>query len=634
MISFLNSGILFLASAIVVPVLIYLFAKKRPKRIVFSSIRFIKKSQQQQKRKINLTNLLLLFIRILIILLTILAISRPAIKSEFLSKGSKHPKTGIAIIIDNSYSMNYLVDTQTELDKAKEIALQINEMLSDEDQVILLTVDTNWNDFHSNINFGKIPFDLINNIQITSKAIPMLDILELADDKMQEIHLPNREIILISDLQSTEFPRKMKIPTFVVPTSQAKDRSNISCQNSRIENEIIQKGFEKKISFELVNHSMHLQQDVIYRLFLDGNTIAEKVTDLQPDQRKTESFTVSIEEAGWHSGYVDVKNERQIVDNRNYFSFYFVPDVQVAVLTDERIIPLVLFTMLEIYCQDSENIELISTDNINQEILTEYDNIIVYKKSFSEKLKFILQQLELQNKGILYIADKDLESLSKELLNQKFEIEFQEFKHTTAPSRLTFFNKYHHITSQLKNIESVEFNDYWQVKGSANALLKTGEYSVALEKDSSCLWLFDLNSLQNPFLLDAAFPVFAYNSLKFLSGEDFLVQSLTVGNSIRTDSIQLPDGNTIELSSNKYVTSSNGIYKTVSQSIPVNLDYSESKYSRLEKTETKNLKILSENWQENILHSRFGFEIWKYLLIAVLVLFALEMLIVKKEENK
>jgi Aerotolerance regulator N-terminal len=634
MISFLNSGILFLASAIVVPVLIYLFARKRPKRIVFSSIRFIKESQQQQKRKINLTNLLLLIIRMLIILLTILAISRPAIRSEFLHKGDNHPKTGIAIIIDNSYSMNYLVDTQTELDKVKAIALQINEMLSDDDQIILLTSDAAWNEFHSNPIFGKIPVELIKNIEITSKAVPLKEILELAETKIQKVHLPNREIILITDMQSAELPKKMKIPTFLVPTSESTDRFNISCQNSRIENEIVKKGFEKKISFELVNHSDHLQQDVIYRLFLDGNTVAEKVTDLQPNQRRTESFIINMEEAGWHSGYVEVKNERQIFDNRNYFSFHFDPEVRVAVLTDEQQIPLMLATILEIYCGNSENIDLIQTDNINQDLLVEYDNVLVYKKLFSEKLEFLMQQLENSGKGILYIADKHLDSNWKEYLAPKFAINFEEFTHSTSASRLTFFNKYHPITSQLKNIESVEINDFQQVKGSANALLKTGEYPIALEKESSCLWLFDLTSLQSSFLLDATFPVFAYNSLKFLSDGSYLSQSLTVGKSIRSNSIQLPNSNEIKLSNNKYTTSYAGIYKTESQTIPVNLDYSESNYARLEKPETKNLKILTEDWQVNILHSRYGFEIWKYLLIFVLILFALEMYIVKKEERK
>ncbi|HCM16181.1 MAG TPA: hypothetical protein DHW79_09625, partial [Candidatus Cloacimonas sp.] len=39
--SFLNAGLLFFAAATVLPLLIWLLAKKKPRRIIFSSLRFI-----------------------------------------------------------------------------------------------------------------------------------------------------------------------------------------------------------------------------------------------------------------------------------------------------------------------------------------------------------------------------------------------------------------------------------------------------------------------------------------------------------------------------------------------------------------------------------------------------------------
>ena len=39
--------------------------------------------------------------------------------------------------------------------------------------------------------------------------------------------------------------------------------------------------------------------------------------------------------------------------------------------------------------------------------------------------------------------------------------------------------------------------------------------------------------------------------------------------------------------------------------------------------------ILGDDWQEKILTTRYGFELWKYLFIVVLILFFLEMIIVK-----
>ena len=228
MISFLNSGILLLSSIIIIPILIYLFAKKKPHRVIFSSIRFIKESQQKQKRKINLKNLLLLLIRIMIILFTILAIARPAIKTDFLKEGDAHPKTAIAVIIDNSYSMNYLVDTQTDLEKAKQIAHQINGMLSENDNTILLTLNNNWNDLHAGISIGKLSEKLIDEITISPQIIALEDVLKAAEQKLKETHLPNKEIYFITDMQKQELTIKLEFPTFFIPTSFVGDKNNIS----------------------------------------------------------------------------------------------------------------------------------------------------------------------------------------------------------------------------------------------------------------------------------------------------------------------------------------------------------------------------------------------------------------------
>jgi hypothetical protein len=245
-----------------------------------------------------------------------------------------------------------------------------------------------------------------------------------------------------------------------------------------------------------------------------------------------------------------------------------------------------------------------------------------------------LQQLEKQNKGILFICDKNLAIDWQSFLSNKFNAKFIEFKHLPASVRFTFGNQYHPISSQLKNIQQAEINDFWQIKGATDVLLETGDYPIALEKDDICLWLFDPSSLQNPFLLDASYPVFAYKCLKYLSDSDLLVQNLTVGSNIKADDIRLPNGNEITLGSKKYVATQAGNYKANDKTYPVNLDYKESNYSRLENINTKNLEILAADWQENILHSRYGFEIWKYLLVAVLLLFALEMIIVKRAERK
>ncbi len=630
MFTFLNSGILFVASAVAIPVIIYLFAKKKPLKIVFSSIRFIKESQQKQRKKINLKNILLLIIRMLIILFTILAISRPAIKTKILSEGSKHPKTAIAIILDNSYSMNYLVDTQTELEKGKLILQQLNGIFNQDDVIILFTLDDDWNTIHSKINYGKFSNDLINKIEVTAQAHSFAEVMILAEKKIEEAHLPNSEIYFITDKQKQKYPEKFKIPTFIIPTSQNTIRNNISCQNAEVVNEIMKKDLQKVITFELINHSKNIQNDVVCQLFFDENTIAEKATNLLPNQKKKLEFTIDVENNGWHSGFVKVKNERQTFDNRNYFSFYQNQNPKVAVISDVSKLSIIPETILNIY---SKNIEIINSNNINYDKLKSYDNIIVYKKEFiTEKLKFVLNKFKNDKKGILFLTEENTSVSWQKFYADFFDCTFSNFD--KKKRSIDFINEFHSITKLLKDAGQIELKNIWNVKSNVNILVQSQTNPIVLENENSLLWLFDIDNIQNPFTLHSAFPILVYNSLKFMANGGYT--SYKIGDKLVLDypQITLPNGNLLELNNNFFYPQKAGVYKFYDDEIAVNLNYPESNFELISKEKKINLIFCSEKWIEEILQSRYGFELWKYLLIAVLLLIALEMIIVKKEERK
>lgn len=634
--SFLNSGILFLAAATVIPLLIYLFAKKKPQRVIFSSIKFIKESLNQQKRRINIKNILLLIIRMLIILLIVLAISRPTIKADHLKKSTSHPKTAIAVIIDNSYSMDYLVDTRTELELALEKVRELNLILTENDIVIPLTLDENWNRAYGNLLYGKIPDDILETVTLTANAIPKKDIISKAIELLKEAQIPNQEIYLFSDLQRFEFSAKQEIPLFIIPTSQPEERSNISCQNATFFRNLVKKNGQQQLNFQVVNHSNLLQQDIICRLYLDGFTAAEKVTDLSANQTKLENFPLGELEAGWHKGYVEVKNERLQYDNRSYFSFYHEPNPKLAIITDLTELPITLDTMLEIYSGNPENLNLISSNEVNIDAFAQYDNIIVYKKlELDARLQFLLDKLQTSGKGVLFIADSSLNSDWQSYFADRFELKFEEFYEAKQNLKIDYANEYHPVTALFPTLRNIGINELWRTTGRDHVLLQSGKNPVALEKDSSLLWLFDIAGLKNPFLLDAGFPVFAYNSL-VSSGKSTLQQQVKVGSKIKLKSneLTLPNGKELSLANGSFTVSQLGIYQSEGKQIPVNLSYDESNFNPLPELDKKDVYLLDEKWKDDILRSRYGIEIWKYLLFFVLLLFGLEMLLVKSIEKK
>jgi len=155
--------------------------------------------------------------------------------------------------------------------------------------------------------------------------------------------------------------------------------------------------------------------------------------------------------------------------------------------------------------------------------------------------------------------------------------------------------------------------------------------ALIIEKDKSILYLFDPASMINKFLVSPAFPVITYNSFVF-SQKDNNYTSLTTGSRVNfSEDFITPSG---KISSVKnMIVHSPGIYKSESKVLAVNIPYEESNFIKLDYK--GDIKILNpQNWENKIISSRYGFEIWKILLILVILLFISEMLIIKISERR
>lgn len=643
MLVFLNSGILFLATATLIPILIYLFIIKKPKRVVFSSIRNIKASQKRQRSNIKFKNILLLIIRCLIILLSILALARPALRAPFFDRWSRHSQTSVAIILDTSYSMDYLVDTRTELEIGKEIIDRINNILTERDQVFLFTSDPQWNRLYSSPFYDNIPQHLLATIEITPQPQQMKDIIKEATQKLNSSHLPNKEILVITDFREQDYPEDNEIPVILLPTSSIVDRNNISVQNARIEEDFVQRRLERRISFDVVNHSDIAHQDVISQLYVNGRTISEKVTDLQPYQKKSESFSFVIDEPGWYRGYVMVRNERLPYDTRSYFSYYHPDEVSVAFITDKKNMPLALMSVLEIYTHNSQNIDLIHDHSINYDKYSKYQLVIFdASTTLTPRLRFVLDRLNNDKKGVLIINNKDLDDSWKGYYQEEYGVYVEKY-HEESPVRVSYINRYHPILDIFTDddVQSQEVSYYWesQLRGNSNTLLQADNIPLVVEQERNVVWLFDVSDVRNQIIIDPIFPVMAYRTFLYCSYSD--APSYTVGDriSLPMQKIVLPNNELFESNTSHFTLNDKGLYRKLLSDneykyLPVNIDYSPSDYTRMEAIDSESLITLEhDDWQDDILRNRTGFEIWKFLFLIVLILLGAEMLIVKKQEH-
>jgi len=640
--SFLNTGLLIFAAATILPLIIWLLAKKKPPQIIFSTIRFIVKTEKEQKNRSQIKNILLLIIRMLIILLVVLAASRPSMRIPKLKPAKKHPPTAIAVILDTSFSMDYTADSKSTLEKAKAAVMEINKRLTPQDLTVIITSDESWNRMNSQLLSGKLPDNLINSIKTTWLPLSMEKMLEFAQTKLQESQYSNREVYLLSDGQAQPMPPKTEIPVIVIPLEQPVPWDNISCINAKPVMQLTNKQKTQLIQVEIVNHSSSIRRDVLVRVDFNGTKAAEKFVTLQPGQILTESLPVEITKSGWQSGYIEVLDEKLIADNRSWFTFQFELHPNIGVITSRTTLPLIMQSVLSVFATPQGSVKLLSPLQVNFQQIKDYSLLVVYDAGeLTPRLRELLQTCQKSGKGVLYCAGANLHSDWKSFFTQLYGIQLKQFNTTSAS--INYVNPYHAITSLLdaRQMARTSVTDYWSTQGtgSALALFSADGSQLALVKESSALWLFDIASLKSRFFLDAAFPVFAYRSMQYLTNTQFEAENKKVGEFLSADDIILPNGDVTELNGASYTTYEPGIYTlnwngSSSQNVAIQYDNKESEYKPLVFPAKSNYHILGSKWKEQLFLSRLGHDIWKYLLLAAIILFILELIIVKSEEWK
>jgi len=202
MFSFLNSLILPALIAAIIPLIIHLFSRQRSKRVLFSSLRFLKLIENQRIRRVKLYQILLILIRTLFIVLLVLAFSRPTVRDSVLNYDSNSATTAV-ILIDDTYSMRSYSGAKTRFEKAIDLMPELFDLFSNEDRLYLIST--------SQPDPVEISFPLENknnpaNYDAGYASSDFSPALKNAFYLFEQYPNVNRELYLISDLYINNAP--------------------------------------------------------------------------------------------------------------------------------------------------------------------------------------------------------------------------------------------------------------------------------------------------------------------------------------------------------------------------------------------------------------------------------------------
>ena len=664
-----NPLLLYALFAIAIPILIHLFNFRKYKKIYFSSIRFLKEIKEENKKKSDLRNILVLLSRILAICFLVLAFAKPYIPSN-TAKNYKD----IFLYIDNSQSMNIDFGEGNLLNNAKNKAIEIIEAYPSEKNFYLLT-----NDFESK-HISSYNIDLIKLQVEKVESSPKSRSISSVISRIKSISSSNSYLYFISDFQEKtikiEDLKELDISNNIslVPIEN-KNPKNICIDSLYTLRPILQSDNLVEIHVIISNKSNEEIIDDVLFLYLDDKQKSQQYINLLANETKEVVFNFLNTGNTFINGEIRTQDNHITFDNNLFFSLTKSKKINVTVINNKN--ENKAFNAL--FGNDTATFNFVSLklQNINHNALIKQDFIIINElEELSSGLLNTLLSFTNNGGSLLVVPKNDLvnfkdynfllKSLGINTISSKIENELKINQFSTNHSI------YKNVFSEtLKKVNyPISKKNYClnkqkistQIIGLANKQDFLSEYSIdkgTIYQFSSPLNIsynnFTNHALFVPTLINMASSAILINTPYYIIGSDKEISTKFINNStgithIKGQNIDIiptvTNKNGMQLLNYHNQINKNGIYSLITNNqivdkIAFNYNTSESILGTLTTDEIldyinsnniKNVNVITTenlNLKKIIKEQEIGKEYWKIAILLSLLFFALEILLLK-----
>lgn len=336
---FLNPLALAALAAAAIPLIIHLFNFRRPRKVDFSSLEFVKELQKSTMQRVRIKQWLLLLLRIMAIACLVLAFARPTLTGSLAGTVGGDVRSSVALIVDNSLSMTLRDAGGEYLRQAKDVAAGIIDEMDTGDEIFVLPTSGIRAADARYTNVGSA-IEAVENLEPSPGSTSLEEAVLRAGEMLEGAAHLNREIYVLSDLQrsvlgdtsGTSVPDDVR--TYLVPVGD-RIHANVAVTDVRVESRIIEAGQPVRISATLVNYGTDLIEDYVASVFLDGERLAQATADVPPNVPTTVTMTATPQERGWLSGVVRTEGDAFEFDNERHFSLHVPERRRVLVVRGE-----------------------------------------------------------------------------------------------------------------------------------------------------------------------------------------------------------------------------------------------------------------------------------------------------------
>ncbi len=681
MFNFINSLVLPLIAAALIPLLLHLLNRKKLKIVPFSSLRFLKELQSKRVRQIKLYQLLIILLRMLFIIFLVLAFARPTVRHFLGGKGGQARTTAV-IILDNSYSMQAQQGLQSLFGRAKLSLKTILQSFNPNDHItILLPLP----DSLQQLTVSKKNRLSVKRLKPTNYSPDFSSVVMRAKSIFKRFPNFNRELYLITDGKipttalndsARKILKHLNARIYIINTAANIPLNNISIDSAAIQTRLAERQKPVTVSVTLENHASQTKQ-ITVSLFDGTARMAMQLVSLPAQSKRRISLRFTPGHTGFFPLKVEIDDDDLLADNAYYLAL-FIPE-SVPVLYVQNQIPVELREALNTL-SDRSNLKIRQSDYNHWygEPLADFQLLVLNDPpQITQTFLMHLRRFLDSGHDVILIPGMRLtptaynrltnQLLSKNLFKELVKVSDQNHYFTlgTLSSGTNLFGNL--FENRPAKIEWPPFYQYFKLTPSGRILLRFTNGDPFLSrfsfKTSGHLWLFSagLSMPWNRLPVSGIFLPFLHRLLSLAANNDSHSEHFIVGQpiSVFLNNLKLqgsfrlipPEGQAVIIIPRQTFRGLRfdfdgfarpGHYKIFHNKKPVRLfavNLSKREWSKPYFNLARfrpDIRLLSPDKLsiKKLKSARSGKELWPYFLLLALMMLLLEMMLIKKLEGK
>jgi len=343
--SFINGALLGFLALGAVPILIHLLMKRRFKIVVWAAMEFLLASLEQNRRRLQLRDLILMLIRTAAVLFLVLSLARPSVTGKAASLFGGRGTVGAVILLDNSYSMGFHTGREERFEIAKRMARTVIGSLSKGSRVgVTLFSDVADREIPRPVHDLATAERVVTAAPLTGGGTDIATGIEAAWKTLADADAVQKEIYLVTDMQArgwpdpkdTEFAERLreisKKSTFFILNVGEGRTENLAATGLKLDDEFASTDMPVSFTVTARNFGTTPQQGVPVDLFIDDRKSATRTVDVGPHETASVTMHTRFTTGGDHKVRAQLGVDRLLADNERFLSVDVLDVIRVLIV--------------------------------------------------------------------------------------------------------------------------------------------------------------------------------------------------------------------------------------------------------------------------------------------------------------